>query len=92
MSVDRRSATVGDAVVNTARQERILKDAEAEQHGHNCGGQGESRLRTAGVPFGKGTDQAQMATNCSVTVQRLMPGMTYGQSRGNHQQQSHKTG
>jgi len=92
MSVNRRCATVGDAVVKTARQERTLKDADAEQHGQNCGGQGDNCLGTTRLAFGKRTNQAEMTIDRSVTMQRLMQGVADGQNRGDEQQQGHKTG
>ena len=80
----RRCATVGDAVIKTARQERTLKEAEAEQYGQNYSGEGHSCLGTTRVAFGKRTNQAEMPTDRSVTMQRLMQGVADGQNRGDH--------
>ena len=80
MSVSGWGATVGYAMINTAWQERILKDAKAEPNRQNRNRQCEARLGTTHVPFGKRTDQAKMTVDRPVTMQCLVQNVTDGKS------------
>jgi hypothetical protein len=80
MSTSGRGATVGYAMIKTAWQERIVKNAKAEQNRQHYNRQCEARLRAAHLPFGKRTHQAKMTVDRPVTMQCLVQNVTDGKS------------